>query len=119
MNLTAKQKLILGLIAAGNPHAQPIDFDQLIDRLPYNPSKESMHFSLRALIKKGLVEKGGLDLRRGRSRRLILATPLGEHWAKLVCPRPAAFDPSEVEAEGNLADLAELDESFELEPLHP
>lgn len=87
MNLTQKQKAILALIVKGNPDG-PIDLDQLIERLPYTPSKDSMHFSVRALVNKGLIEKGGLELRRGRSRRLITVTPLGLHWAKVLCPRP-------------------------------
>lgn len=91
MNLTTKQKAILGLIVKANPDG-PIDLDQLIERLPYTTSKDSMHFSIRALVAKGLIEKGGLENRRGRARRLITVTPLGHHWAKLLCP-PVALTP--------------------------
>lgn len=107
MNLTSKQKAILALVVQANPDG-PVDFDQLIERLPYCPSKDSMHFSIRALVKKGLVEKGGLDVRRGRSRRLLLVTPLGNHWAAIVCPRPVpttieeVMSPEELEALDNL-----------------
>lgn len=90
MNLTSKQKEILALVVAANKDGSPTDFDELIERLPYKPSKDSMHFSIRALAKKGLIEKGPLEPRRGRSHRLILATALGRHWAALVCAPPPA-----------------------------
>ncbi len=96
MNLTAKQKAILALVVHGNPDGTPIDLDQLIDRVPYAPTKEAMQFSVRALINRGLIEKGGTELRRERSRRLILATDLGRHWAALVCPKPVPLRVEEV-----------------------
>lgn len=114
MNLTKKQKAILALIVKANPDG-PIDFDQLIERVPYTPTKDSMHFSIRALVAKGLIEKGPLSVRRGRARRLISPTPLGQHWAAALCPKPVATTLEEaidmeayVEAEKEFED--ELDE---------
>lgn len=73
MQLTEKQHKILGEIAKGNGRDAdgnliPIDLDQLLQRLDYAPSKDSMHFSIRALVRRGLVVKGELQERRGRLR---------------------------------------------------
>jgi DNA-binding MarR family transcriptional regulator len=118
VNLTQKQKAILALIVKGNPGDPstgepdtPIDFDQLIERLPYQTSKQSMHFSVRALVARGLIEKGGLEARRGRARRLISPTPLGLHWAALVCPKPV---PLTVEEVIDLDEIEALEESLGL-----
>lgn len=96
MNLTAKQKSILALVLHGNPDGSLIDLDQLIDRVPYAPTKEAMQFSVRALANKGLIEKAGLEVRRGRGRRLFAITDLGRHWATLLCPRPVPLRVEEV-----------------------
>ena len=118
MNLTFKQKSILRLIRDANPGGEPIDFDQLLERLPYSTTKDSMHFSLRALIAKGLAEKGALENRRLRSRRLILITPLGEHWATLLCPplAPAAAVMKSALESGDVDDL--LDEALSSSATH-
>lgn len=110
MNLTQKQKAILALIVKANPDG-PIDLDQLIERLPYTTSKESMHFSIRALVGKGLIVKGATELRRGRSRRLIEVTPLGSHWANLLCPRPV---PLKLEEAMDVEELEELERQLGL-----
>lgn len=107
MRLTQKQKAILALIFVKNEDGTPVDFDQLIERLPYCPTKDSMHFSIRALVNKGLVEKGDLEFRRGRSRRLMLITPLGEHWARLMCPKPVPLRVEQVLTEDEFKSLEE------------
>lgn len=107
MKLSKKQKAILALIVHGNPDG-PLDLDQLIDRLTYMPTKDSMHFSIRALVEKGLVEKGELENRRGRARRTLIATPLGQHWAALVCEKPVGAVVLSEEAKKELADLESL-----------
>jgi hypothetical protein len=73
-NLTDKQYRILTVICTGNGKDEkglfvPVDLDELLDRLSYRTSKESMQFSIRALIKNRLVSKD-YQLRRG-SRRAI------------------------------------------------
>lgn len=106
MNLTTKQRYILRLIVDGNPDGTPIDFDELIERLPYTTSKDSMHFSMRALAAKGLAEKGPMELRRDRQRRTIVPTPLGRHWAAALCPSftPGRVPVPEVELDDPLAE---------------
>lgn len=81
MLLTSKQVKILGTLVAGNGKHEgafvPCDVDQLIERLDYHPSKESIQFSIRALVNKGLIEKLGTEARRGRRRVIIGPTQLG------------------------------------------
>jgi len=55
----------------------PCDIDQLVEGVPYKTTKESMQFSLRALVKHGLVMKGDTHFRDKRWRRLIYVTPDG------------------------------------------
>lgn len=80
MHLTTKQIELLRVIAAGNDDGSPADLDQILERVSYKPTKQSIQFSIRALIGHGLIEKLGTDKRRGRQRVLIGATPLGQHY---------------------------------------
>ncbi|WP_112160941.1 hypothetical protein, partial [Klebsiella pneumoniae] len=57
MTLTDKQKDIIKTINLGHERGHLLDLDELLEVLPYRTTKQSMQFSLRALIKKGLVEK--------------------------------------------------------------
>jgi hypothetical protein len=59
--------ILLSAIAKGHKE-DLVDMDQLVETLSYRPSKESLHFSLRALIKQGFIEKAGLELRRTKKR---------------------------------------------------
>ena len=63
-----------------------LDLDELLEILPYRTTKQSIQFSLRALIKKGLVEKH--DCRpRGETlhqRRTLGLTILGRAKAKML-----------------------------------
>ena len=79
MSLTVKQHQIMQVIFEANPVPDrgPVDLDQLLERVPYQTTKASMQFSLRALIKKGLIEKTGSENRRGRRRTLIKVTAAG------------------------------------------
>jgi repressor of nif and glnA expression len=95
MNLTPKQQRIVELVAAGDD-GQPIDLDQLIERVGYNPSKQAFQFSIRSLVDKDLIKKVGIEKRRGRNRVLFEATHMGKHFAG---PRPAAGIVSTVEEE--------------------
>ena len=80
--LSSKQIEIMLLIRAGNgrdegQHFHPIDLDQLIERLTYKPTKDSIHFSVRALIGRGLIAKGERLHRRGRARCTLIPTEYG------------------------------------------
>ena len=81
MLLTAKQRQILTVLIDANRDdggnfESWCDIDQLLDRLPYDTSKQSMQFSIRALINKKLVVKGDTELARGRKRRQLIPTNL-------------------------------------------
>lgn len=80
MRLTDKQLEVLRVINEANPDGKPVDLDQLIERLSYKPSKAAIQFSIRALVGHELIEKAGQEIRRGRSRVLLVPTLLGQHF---------------------------------------
>lgn len=95
LSMTNKQRTLVTALVRGNINhvtgvrESDLDLDQLIEILPtidpdYEPSKASIQFSIRYLIKKGLVERAHFESRRGKSRRIIVATPLG---VQLCFPR--------------------------------
>lgn len=84
LRITAKQMEILRLIRRGNPDESFIDLDQLLERLSYRPSKASMQFSIRALIKRGLIEKKDLEVRRGAKRITFCLTPKGYRAIRMI-----------------------------------
>lgn len=54
------------------------DLDQLLSKLSWNPSKESIQFTVRALVGKGFIEKFGIQTRRGRNRVCFRVTEPGK-----------------------------------------
>lgn len=74
MKFTDKQVILLTTILKGNDDGSFLDLDQLLEALPYETSKASLHFSLRALIKHGMIEKREREKRRLRMRRVIAPT---------------------------------------------
>lgn len=106
MYLTQKQKKILKAIAEGNPDGTAIDITQLSERLDYNPSKESLQFSLRAMIGHNLIRKGEKELRRERFQRLLVPTGYGKQIFEELFSR--------VSSASSLApEDIDLDEDFE------
>jgi DNA-binding PadR family transcriptional regulator len=87
MLLTQKQIALIQVIAMGNSDGTHADLDQVIERCGYNPSKQSIQFSIRALVEKGLVERGSKERRRGRMRVTIIPTHMGKHYAGPLSPR--------------------------------
>ncbi len=81
MRLTDKQLELMRVIISGNEDGSPTDLDQIIERVSYQPTKQSIQFSIRALVKHELIEKLGGEKRRGRYRVIIAPTPLGKHFA--------------------------------------
>lgn len=45
-----------------------LDFDQILGRLSWKPSKDSAQFTFRALVSKKMIEKAPRESRRGRVR---------------------------------------------------
>ena len=79
--LTDKQYRIMLVICDGNGKDDagnfvPVDMDELLDRLSYRTTKQSMQFSIRYLMRRNLVEKGS-DVRRGARRVTFTPTKLG------------------------------------------
>ena len=72
VNLTTKQYKILTVLCHGNGKDEngkfiPCDLDELLERVAYDVTKPAMQFSIRALINRGLIEKGS-ETRRGAKR---------------------------------------------------
>lgn len=85
--LTPYQLEILRHLQGADP-TLPLDFDQLLEKLSWAPSKESAQFSFRALVTKGLIAKSDTHhLRRGRKRVCYLLTAAG---AQALDPRLVA-----------------------------
>lgn len=84
--LTTKQRQVVSLIIQGDKEEaitagtkfMPIDLDRLLETLPYRTTKQSMQFTIRALIKNGLVFKGTYENRRKRQRVTFVATDLAK-----------------------------------------
>ncbi|WP_053265209.1 hypothetical protein [Escherichia coli] len=86
MMLTNKQKDIIKTLNLGYERGHLLDLDELLEVLPYKTTKQSIQFSIRALIKKGLVEKGHTRQRSDNRyhRRTLGLTTLGRAKAKLL-----------------------------------
>lgn len=82
MMLTQKQHKVMNVILRGNTDAEGAtiswcDIAQLIERLDYTPSRGSIHFSLRPLRDKGLIEiRTASEIRRSRKRTILVPTNL-------------------------------------------
>lgn len=77
MSLTPKQRQIMTVLIKANPDGSFLDVDQLLENLPYKTSKASIHFSIRALEKKGLMCKMKKETRRSRVRAIVAPTTDG------------------------------------------
>lgn len=108
MNLTSKQLQLIALLAKGNPDGSSLDLDQISEGLPYHPSKQSLQFSIRALIAHGLIQKDPPVFRRERMRTVISLTRNGQYVAGIG----KAAEPVVVDAETDKM-LQELNEVFE------
>lgn len=75
LTMTNKQIAIMQALIRGNPDGSFLDLDELLTALTYETTKQSLQFSIRALVKHGLIEKKGLELRRGHQRRVLAPTP--------------------------------------------
>lgn len=79
-SITDKQYRILSVICEGNGKAEdgaiiPVDLDELLSRLSYHTTKQSMQFSIRALVNRGLIVKGE-EKRRAAKRATYSPTRL-------------------------------------------
>lgn len=98
VRMTAKQMEIMKVIVAGDGldyagEFNPVDLDMLLERLSYKTTKDSMHFSLRALARRKLAVKGAIVERRGRARVTIFPTPLAKMVMKPASPKESIVEP--------------------------
>ena len=61
-------KVLVGILKVSRETNQNVDLDELIESLTPTPTKEAIQFVIRALIKKGFIEKLEPELRRKRKR---------------------------------------------------
>jgi len=94
--LTHKQTNLLTVIAKGNKEDGTIDLDEILEYLQYETTKQSLQFSVRALIAHGYIAKKGLEKRRGRMRQVIEATELGK---KMIGAATSKSTPAFIETE--------------------
>lgn len=82
MRLTDNQLKILKVLQDKNPDGSAVDLDQLLDKLAVEydwvTTKAALQWSLRKLIKMDLVERMATEVRRQRSRRILMLTELGD-----------------------------------------
>ena len=97
--LTAKQMILMVVIWKRNPDGSPVDLDEILDRISYETSKESLQFSIRALANRGLIVKLANQKRRGRSRRLVELTPEGKDVMEAGVATPSSRSFLETEEE--------------------
>jgi len=77
VEITPYMREVLRVVIRANADGSFCDLDQIIDRVGYHTTKQSIQFTIRAMIAKGLIIKKGREKRRGRSRVVIAATQLG------------------------------------------
>jgi hypothetical protein len=89
--LTSKQRKLMTVVMKGNIDVKGdwiswCDYQQILDRLPYETSRESLMCSIRILRNQGWIERGGKELRIGRVRQTITPTPLAGRILNPVKP---------------------------------
>lgn len=77
--LTSKQRALMKVIMAGNvdktgARVSDVDYTQILDRLSYATTRESLMCSIRILRQQGWIEYGGKDLRDGRLKQTLKHT---------------------------------------------
>lgn len=82
MRVTKKQTLLITAIGKINADESFLDINQVLDSLAYETTKQSLQFSLRALIRNGFVEKRERECRRGQSRVVFSLTKEGYRIAE-------------------------------------
>lgn len=70
-------RVLLGIWKISKKTGKTVDLDELIESLEPSPTKEAMQFVIRALIKKGFIEKTEPELRRKRTRVCFKLTEKG------------------------------------------
>lgn len=106
---TYQLELLQRLVEIYRETGKLADFDQLLTRLSWNPTKESAQFTIRAVIKKGFVEKTPLEYRRGRKRVCFRVT---EQGMLVLDPRGVVEAAVEAKAAESLPTAAETEQEI-------
>lgn len=75
---------IIEIVGRRNKDGSYVDLDQIIERIDYQVSKQAIQFTLRGMIQRGVIEKCGIETRRGRNRILYRTTALGQDYFKAL-----------------------------------
>lgn len=78
LRLTRRQLNIIKTIGKLNPDGSSLDLDQIIENVNYEVTKPALQFSLRFLRQGGVIEKLGIEKRRGAKRVIYGLTPFGK-----------------------------------------
>lgn len=89
--LTRKQAALMKVIMAGNIDAKGnriswCDYKQILDRLPYKTSRDSLMCSIRILDQQGWISRAGKELRNGRAMQTVQPTAAA---LRILAPEPA------------------------------
>jgi len=94
--LTTKQRELMRVVMTGNLDVKGnrvgwCDYQQILGRLSYETSRESLMCSIRILVNQGWITREGKELRDGRMKQVIAPTPLA---TRILAPRkaPATYD---------------------------
>lgn len=93
--LTRKQSALMKVIMKGNINVKGdwiswCDYQQILDRLPYKTSRESLMCSVRILRNQGWIERDGKETRDGRARQTIAPTAMAKRILDPAKPSVAA-----------------------------
>lgn len=98
--LTRKQAALMKVIMAGNIDVKGdwvswCDYQQILDRLPYQTTRESLMCSIRILDNLGWIDRAGKEIRDGRAKQTIEPTAVAKRI--LAAPKTAAATSSYIE----------------------
>jgi hypothetical protein len=108
--MTTKQREIMKVVVRGNLDASgtrvsDVDVYQIMSRVPYESTRESMMCSLAILKKQGWIIPGGKEMRDGRMKQTLAPTAVA---IRVVTPPKPAHVPVYVESEEDDVVLLEL-----------
>ncbi|EGR3221737.1 hypothetical protein DC904_13645 [Vibrio parahaemolyticus] len=83
MDLTYRMIMILEVVLKRNTDGSLVDLDQIIERVDYEVTKPAIQFTLRRMVEHGVIEKFGMEKRRGKSRVIYRGTELGYQALKV------------------------------------
>lgn len=89
--LTRKQTALMRVIMAGNIDVVGnwvswCDYQQILDRLPYQTTRESLMCSIRILDNLGWIDRAGKEIRDGRAKQTIEPTAMAK---RILAPSKA------------------------------